>query len=494
MSNSSGKTRSLVSRILAGTSTFRGGVVTLAAGTMITQVISFIIQPIVSRIYLPEAFGVLAFFSSSIMILSPLRNLRYDRAIVMAKTEEDAVNLTILSVLLNLLFSGLLMVVILLFGDDLLHAFEVTSLLPWVWLIPVSTLLNGISTVIQNWQTRQKQYIHLTAFSVLNGGSAAGLKVTGGFLGYNLGYHLVIYTGLTHLIRMLYQVSVFIASGLDVLRREVSLAGIRYVFGRYNKFAIYSTPTSLLIVASQEMIIFLLTFFTSTAFLGLYNKAYTLLMLPVYLMAQSVTKVFYKELSVRYNEGRGAPELVEDVISKMVSIALPPLVLLALFAPDIFSFFLGDNWKASGEISRILLPWVMMTLVASPLSLVFPVVEKQYLSLYTQIGSTILRAGGFLLGMYLSDDPYVAISLFVAASVISRSVMVYLSHRVIGASMKRTGANILRNIVAPLAAVIVLSIPALLVTVPQWMLFAWVIVQGLVVLFLQRKLLGILKR
>ena len=72
---------------------FSHNVLLMFVGTFLGQLTSVILAPILTRIYSPEMFGVLGAFTALASILSVIAALRYEMALPLAKTPEDAINL-----------------------------------------------------------------------------------------------------------------------------------------------------------------------------------------------------------------------------------------------------------------------------------------------------------------------------------------------------------------------------------------------------------------
>ena len=70
-------------------SSFAADVLKLVTGTAITQVITILAAPVITRLYGPEAFGFLALFASITSILGVNRlHGAYELAIMLPKTDE----------------------------------------------------------------------------------------------------------------------------------------------------------------------------------------------------------------------------------------------------------------------------------------------------------------------------------------------------------------------------------------------------------------------
>lgn len=78
-------------------SSFNKNVLTLATGVSIGQAIPLLISPILTRIYSPEDFGILALFLSIATLISVISSGRYEQAIMLPDTDEEAMHLTVIS-------------------------------------------------------------------------------------------------------------------------------------------------------------------------------------------------------------------------------------------------------------------------------------------------------------------------------------------------------------------------------------------------------------
>ena len=74
-------------------SEFTRNVLTLMTGTTIAQAIPIAISPILTRLYTPKDFGVLALFVAITSIFGSIANGRYELAIMLPKKDEDAINI-----------------------------------------------------------------------------------------------------------------------------------------------------------------------------------------------------------------------------------------------------------------------------------------------------------------------------------------------------------------------------------------------------------------
>jgi O-antigen/teichoic acid export membrane protein len=119
--------------------------------------------------------------------------------------------------------------------------------------------------------------------------------------------------------------------------------------------------------------------------------------MPLSLVGIAVAQVFF----VRAVEARrsGTIGAVTTVIHRrLVFVALYPCVLLALAGPELFGFLFGDDWRMSGVMARYIAPWILFTAIASPMSRLFDVLERQKLELATNVAIFIVIGVGLWYG------------------------------------------------------------------------------------------------
>ena len=121
---------------------FVRNVLTLMTGTALAQALAVLASPVLTRLYRPEDFGILALFMSIVGILSVVACWRYETAIVLTEKDEDATNLLALSIMITIAMSLLTLIVVAIFRHSiaiLLGAPEITF---WLWFKKVSKIIH----------------------------------------------------------------------------------------------------------------------------------------------------------------------------------------------------------------------------------------------------------------------------------------------------------------------------------------------------------------
>ena len=117
-------------------SEFSRNVLTLLTGTTIAQAIPIAVTPILTRLYTPEEFGLLALFIAITAILGSISNGRYELAIMLPHSDEDAINIAALALLITIVFSIILLVPAVLINAQIAELLGTTDIKVWIYLIP----------------------------------------------------------------------------------------------------------------------------------------------------------------------------------------------------------------------------------------------------------------------------------------------------------------------------------------------------------------------
>jgi O-antigen/teichoic acid export membrane protein len=385
--------------------------VRLVSGTLAGRVIAVAAMPMITRLYSPADFALLATYLSLVSLVSVAACLRLDVAIPVAKADEDAAHLLVLALLVagtvSLLALGLAMAV----PGEVAALLGQPDIAPWLWLVPVGVLLASSYSTLQWWATRARRFgsIAITRVTQALFGSATSvaLGVAGvAPLGLLLGNVLNASAGSLRLL-------------VDLRRQDVSAftrlspAGLLATLGRYRRFPIFSTPEALINVAGLQLPILLIAAFLGHE-AGFLLLAQQVMALPMSLLGSSISQVYMSRAPEKLANGQLA-EFTLETLSRLAAIALGPVVLLALVAPFVFTVIFGSDWTRSGQIMLWMAPWMALQFIASPISTVLLVTNRQpTLLLLTTIG-LVLRAGLVAIGLALGGD-YPVIGLVVGST------------------------------------------------------------------------------
>ncbi len=401
----------LRTRLFRGT--FARSVALIAGGTALGQAAVVLVSPILTRLYTPEDFGLLAAFVSVFSILVTMNSLRYELAIPLADTPARTTNLIVLVLLLVIGTTLLFGVVFGLFGEDFARLINAPGLHPYLGLLLLSLLGAGFYQGLSYWGIRQNAISLLarTKFAQ-NFGMAvtqlvlglAGLGVGGLLLGHAVGQFM----GTLTLTRMAWR------ENRDHLR-EITSDSLLDTAKRYRRFPLYASWSGALNIASIQLPALLLISLYGAEVAGWFSLGQRVIGLPMALVGTAVGQVYLSRAS---QLAREKPDELATFFSKTARrlfwLALLPITVLALIGPPVFGFVFGENWRTAGEFLQLMAPMFLMQFVVSSLSQTIFVVERQDLQLIYDVIRTAIIVFVFVMAHQLGFTPYITIALYSA--------------------------------------------------------------------------------
>lgn len=390
-------------------SSFTRNVLTLMSGTTIAQAIPLAISPILTRIYSPEDFGVLALFNTICVIFGVIINGRYEMAIMLPKHQKDAGVLLKISFLIAIIISLFSFLVIVFFHDNIMAWLEEDSLSIWLYLCPLVFLMLGFYNALNYYHSRQKKFKVIAKSSVYK---SLGLSFGQLLFSYikNGAFGLISGKVFSLIIAPLY---LFQKTNLSFKSFfKIDFKKIKQLAIEYKGFPLYSVPSALLNTGSMEMPIVVLAKYFSSSVTGYFSLAHKSISLPMSMISKSFGQVLFQRVSDLKSQGKDFSIEIFSVYKKLVLIGCLPLSIIFVYGDLIFSFVFSEEWIESGIYASYLSPWLFMVFITSPLSLLMSVFDKLKQSLIYNILIFFSRAVVLLLGVFYFKDVSVTVILF----------------------------------------------------------------------------------
>lgn len=393
---------------------FRGPVLTLMSGSAVALVAAYLAQPILTRLYSPEAFGISDYFVGVVSILITGASLRYEDALMTPDDDDQAAAVLWLSGLLSLL-SALLLIIAIPFSAALAEALRVPGFAPWIALLPIALLLMRTTRLSELWLARQGRYRTITGGDVSNKLSMVSLRLGAGAVpGVGAGGLIGGFVA-GHLVSSCVYARVMLRERLLSVPR--SWADLRGVASRFRRFPLLTMPSSLMTAVVARLPVLLLPLYFPIDVVGLYGRAFIVLAVPLGLLGNAVSQVFFVKAAEARTTGE-LPRLTADVHARLVLIGAYPTLIVIAAGPDLFDFVLGDVWREAGEYVRYVGIWLFLGSVTAPMTRLFDVLERQRADLLTSLLMLVVLSGTIMVAGRTGDVAITLISVGIAGSAV----------------------------------------------------------------------------
>lgn len=408
---------------------FSRDILTLVTGTTIAQIITIFASPVITRLYGPEAFGLLAIFTSITNIISVIICLRYDPAIMLPKSDEEAANVFGLCLLVVLLLSILSIPVLALSQQSLETILKSSQIGNYFWLIPPSIFLSGIFVALNNWNTRTKQFPRLCIVQIMKTGSTTGTEIGFGIVGYTTGGILIGVSLIGQLVSTLCLGIQIMRDDISFFLQNITMREIIIAFKRYINFPKYSIMASILNNFCLILPVLFLTAYFNPTFVGYYSLGLMVLQFPLSFVQNAIAQVFFQKAAEAKNiSHQKLKEIVEQSIKPLIFVVFLPVILFILIGPELFSVIFGTRWVEAGNYVRFLSLWVGIRFISSPFSNLFSILEKQHMTVFLTILELIFPLGAIIIGAQTGNALITIILFSIAGFITSFVTYWYLLH------------------------------------------------------------------
>lgn len=410
-------------------SSFVKNVAVMATGAAGAQAVTMALSPIITRLYGPEAFGILGTFTALTRVIIPIAALTYPIAIVLPKSDKNAKGIVKLSLLTTFMTAFLTTIILLFFNNTVVNLFQLEEIAPYLYLIPLVIIFAGLMQITEQWLIRTNQFAINAKVNFLQSVIINGSKVGIGFI-YPVAVVLVLLqvvaNGLRAFMMILFAKKSSYQSKDDEKENKVS---IKELAKKHYDFPLYRAPEELFSSISQNLPVLLLTSFFGPASAGFYNIGRTVLGLPSRLIGQSIGDVFYPRVSEAANNKENVTHLIKKATFALLGLGVIPFGLIIAFGPFLFEFVFGEGWDVAGEYARWIALSSYSTFINKPSVRSMPVLSAQGFHLFYSIIKFIVRSSALILGFVLFNSDIVAVALFGITSALLNIILILITLR-----------------------------------------------------------------
>jgi len=389
-------------------SEFSRNVLTLMTGTTIAQAIPIVISPILTRIYTPEDFGVFALFLAITGVFSVVASGRYELALMLPRKEEDAINIFSLGMIIILLLTSFLFLFIFLFHQYLLDILQNEEIGYWLYFIPIAFFLVGLFNLLSYYNNRQKNYKDIANATIVKSVVLAVVQLTVGF--FKAGASGLISGQIISTLFANLKLFKNIVKGKELLSKVSKVKMIAWA-KRYKDFPKYQAPHAMLNTFSSYLPVYMFTPFFGLGVVGLYALSTRIVLTPMMILAGASAKVYNQKVTQLYNEKGDAYGFTVRLLKSLLKKIVLPFLIIIIFAPDIFAFVFGSEWREAGVYTQILAPWLWMVFFTGTIAFIPSLLNMQKKALLIEVMYTVFRVFGIGIGVWY-ESVYVALIFY----------------------------------------------------------------------------------
>ncbi len=324
----------------------------LFSGTVAAQLISILLQPLLRRLFSPEAFGSYSVYTSLVGIIAVIGSFRYDEAIVLPKKDKEAINILALSLFISVSFNILIFIILLVWGKQIMGILNMPKefSISILYLIPLGALLYNTFQSFNNWLIRKKGFFDITVAKVVRRGSEGIAQIGFAVIKYFKG--LILSDIIGQVMNNITVIGKGIKHGFTF--RLVSMTKIKFAINKYSDFPKYNLIPSFMSTCSYMLPAIFINKFYSSEFTGYFDLSKLLLSIPLALVASSFSGVLLQQIAEKYKSKQSFINDLKPVLFVVCLICILEVVIIMLFGTSLFKIVFGSNWGISGEISKIL--------------------------------------------------------------------------------------------------------------------------------------------
>lgn len=368
----------------------------LAKGFLFTAIakysnvlISLIVTAILSRILLPEQFGVVAIATVMIAFFGMFTEIGIAPAIIQNKYLDDNDYSSIFSFTI---WSGLLLSLFFIAcASPIANYYKSPILQPICYLLSINLFFSSCQIVPNGLLYKDKnfKFIAFRSFTVqLIGGC---LAIGAAFLGFGV-YSLLINPILSSILLFI----------ISYLKKPVKLKlwfdtnSLRKIFA----FSAYQFLFNLINYFSRNLDKLIIGRYLNMNALGYYEKSYRLMMLPLQTITQVVSPVMHPIFSEFQNDYKKLSDSYLKVVKLLAYIGFPLSALLFFTSKELVLLIFGMQWTKSVLSFQILSLSVGFQVILSTSGSIFQAANSTKTLFISGLLSTIINVLAIIIGVF----------------------------------------------------------------------------------------------
>jgi O-antigen/teichoic acid export membrane protein len=351
----------------------------LFSGSFLAQVIPFMLLPVLSRLYLPDDFGLYSSVMAVVSILLVASMGRYEQAIIQMKEKSDIEHMFFYCIIFLLTSSMFVLAFIYLFVKNEIYYF-----------VPFIMFLYGFNILLDKKINSEYLYRLMSSQRFVKSVVESVTAISIGcffYTQYGLVYALLFGVLFASIFTIYKSKNVF---KLLPIKKPLLI--------KYIAFPKYNLPHATLSSFVSYLPIIVIPYFFDYGILGLYAFGMKLAQTPLTLIGSSIYNVVAPELSSDVHASKSNSQRnIKKIFSIQVFISFGIYLFIQLpFTEKLFTLLFGEQWVVSFEFIEYLLPYILLTFLAAPYACVINIFNKQKQALILESIYTLIKVATVL--------------------------------------------------------------------------------------------------
>ncbi len=391
-------------------SEFIRDVTVLGSGIAVATAIPILASPILTRLYTPADFGLFAIFMAIVSSIIPAICGKYEVAMILPKSQVQRLHLLGISFRFAITISIICLVLLVVFQEHVLAILDAQQLGSWVYFVPLTLLATGLMTGMNYFANSCKDYGDMAKGRLVNSLSFAVVSIMVGVVGVGFwgllaGMMVALIVATSYLLyryraKLSWDLVLWTSAKTDLMKR-------------YRDYPLYNASTAWLDAIRATVPVFFLAHYFHESIVGYFALVLRVALTPLSFISESVSQVNLKKVADLVKEDADIRSHLVKVTIGLAAIIVPPTIIMTAFAPAIFSFVFGEEWREAGIYMQILMPAMAVQFVASTLSTTLGATQNNRRGAIWKVTAFVVTIAVFAVFAPLGD----ALALLKAAAV-----------------------------------------------------------------------------
>lgn len=363
-------------------------------------VIQIATTAILARILSPNEFGVIAVVMVFVIFFGLLTEMGIGPAII----QRQDLDVADISIIFNFTFAiGFIFSILFYLTANWIAIFYNDQIyITIVHYLSIVVLFSTLSIVPRAMLVKNKMFDTLAKINISINLFASVIAIFLAHIGFS--YYAILIRAIFSSIFIF--ITMFFVSGLKI-NKTLRLDVLKKIY----KFAMYQFAFNFINYFTRNLDNLLIGKYFGTQLLGLYDKAYTLMLLPVNNLTHVLTPVLQTSLA-KYQDDY---VFVYDTYLKLVKIlallGVPISVIFYFNAYELIYLFFGEQWLGVVSVFKILSVSIWIQVILSSSGSIFQVVNRTDLLFLSGIISMFIILPMLIIGMTFGNLESIASSL-----------------------------------------------------------------------------------